>query len=132
MKDAQVQTNRVIVNISQHQDEETTKKYLKRIAYFLQLTLPTQPFLDLTAVDPQAPVSPRPLDLFPDRPQEFLTDMADKIAIPANDVGVVGALVRNDPRRPGGKKYDTVVILLKEHQKDFEEKITQLKEFLKR
>lgn len=125
-----IENNRTISAISHHKEQDEALAYLKKISYFLGLPLPKEPYIDLTAIDPQQPPTIVPKDLILDNETFLLAHMTDKIRIREDQKGVIACLVRNDPRRCGKFLYDTVVITHKQNYDEFAPKINSLKEFM--
>jgi hypothetical protein len=123
------QNNRIIVNLTTHLNEEDIQSYLKRFSYFFSVQI-IPSFIDMTGIRPQDPVPNRPQDLYPDRAQDFLMNMSDKVSLSHDQKGVLAVLFRNDPRRPGEKKYHIVFIFWASNKPEFEAKINQLQNFL--
>jgi len=125
------ENKRIIVHLSTHTDEPEIKKYLEKFSYFLNVPISKNTYLDMTGISPQDPPHPRPLDTIPDRSQDFLKGMSSQIYIPSDKNGVLAVLIRNDPRRPGMKKYHTIIVFCTDKKKIMENKITELQQFLK-
>lgn len=126
------QGDRFITSLIVHTNDQEPLKWLPKFSYYLGVPVCKQKFIDLTAIHPQQPVPPKPLDLYPERHQDVLFGMADKVGIPGSEKGILAVLVRNDPRRPGEKTFRTVFVCLKQHGDEYDQKVQALQELVRK
>ena len=129
MKDSFSNYNRTVIDLTGTVDKTKITGHTRRLAYLFDVNLYKQIYVDFTGIRPQDPVSHKPLDLFPERSSDYLKLLPDKVYIPEDEKGSLFVLVRNDPRKPGEKKYNIILAIRKELQSEFEETVTKIQQF---
>lgn len=132
MKDWSTQGDRVIAHLITHTDEREIQPFLVKAAYYLQIPICKQTFVDMSAIDPAAPLPEKPLDLYQESREQILKNAADKASIPGGYPAVLFVLIKNDHRRPGEKIYHTVVTIWKREVKEFKQHVATLQELLEK